>query len=131
MRIARPPRARTALHSQLEDHNRKQDEHETQPPTPGRAETAEKGVADVVDFVGRVVDGRQDDVPEEPAADGEEEGEGVCEGFGVGFYESVKQISKPFPFARVEGEGNEVYGGREGEIHTASSTQSTKPPPYT
>lgn len=48
----------------------------------------EEGVADVVDFVGGRVGGTKNDVPEVPAADGDEDDDGVGDGFGVRFYES-------------------------------------------
>jgi hypothetical protein len=56
-----------------------------------RAKEVQESVADVVYF-GRVgVEAGEDDVPEKPAADGTEQSEGVCKGFGVCFYESNAQ----------------------------------------
>jgi hypothetical protein len=48
----------------------------------------EEGVADVVDFGVGLVEGGENDVPEEPAADGEEERYGVRNCLAVRFDES-------------------------------------------
>lgn len=53
------------------------------------SKTPQKGMAHVVYFIWVGVDAGEDDVPEEPAADGEEDCDGVCEGFGVCFDESL------------------------------------------
>lgn len=52
------------------------------------AEAVQEGRADVVDFGAGRVGEREDEGPEEPAADGEDEGDGVGEGVDVGFDES-------------------------------------------
>lgn len=68
--------------------DRGHDEDEAEPPGEAATEGGEEGRAHVVDCrVGGVPRG-EDDVPEEPAADGDEEGDGVGGGFGVRFYES-------------------------------------------
>ena len=50
----------------------------------------DEAVADVVGKCFDTVERREEEVPEEPAADGADEGEGVGKGFGVGFEDSVR-----------------------------------------
>ena len=77
-----------ALHAEFEHDGREEDDDEAEPPGEAGAEAAEKGVADVVDCGRGFVKRREDDVPEEPAANGEEDRDGVSNGFGVRFDES-------------------------------------------
>ena len=52
-------------------------------------EAAKEVVAHVVDGIGGAEDGGDENVPEKPAADGAEDGNAVCDCFGVRFDEST------------------------------------------
>ena len=80
--IRRTKRGAEARDSEFEDNSGDDDDDEGGPPGRVSAEAGEEGVADVIDDV-VLVGGGEDDVPEEPAADGEDEGEGHDEALGV------------------------------------------------
>lgn len=70
-----------SLGAELEDEEREEDDDEAEPPGQACAEAAQERVAHVVDGVAGVVGAGEDDVPEEPAADGAEDGDAVGDGF--------------------------------------------------
>lgn len=73
--------------------DRGEDQNQSEPPSEAAPEGSEEGIADVVDGgTGGIARG-EDDVPEEPAADGDYERRGIGRGFGVGFDEPSGIIS--------------------------------------
>lgn len=75
--------------AEFEDDDGEEDDEQAEPPGEGCAEPAQEGVAHVVDCAAGVVGCGQDDVPEEPTADGAEDCDAVCDCFGVCFDEPV------------------------------------------
>jgi hypothetical protein len=84
------------LGAEFEDNSGQEDDDETEPPCKRRAEAAKKSVADVVYCARALVKRGEDDIPEEPASNGAEECDAVCEGLGVRFYESGERTVGQF-----------------------------------
>ena len=80
--VCRPISGFDATDCDFEAQGRGQDDNEGQPPGGVAAEAGEEGGFDVVDCVFGVDEGEQD-VPHEPAADGQDHGDGRHVGFVV------------------------------------------------
>jgi hypothetical protein len=103
--IRRKERRAQTDSSEFECNDGEEDEDQGSPPVYIGAKKVQESVADVVYFARVRVEARQDDIPEKPAADRAEEGEGICEGFGVCFDES-NPLVKTYSRDRTRSGGN-------------------------
>lgn len=82
-----------SLGCELEDEDGEEDDEQAKPPVQRAPEGVDEGAADKVDGLVGVGEG-EDEVPEEPAADGEEDCDAVCDCFRVRLDEPVLLVSQ-------------------------------------